>query len=73
MACPHAHSQVHDSPMGKQPWQRHPAKIKAAPMGKAAMAKARNHGHGSPHRQEAKAKATPMGSLPRPKHSTLPK
>nr|POE44691.1 hypothetical protein CFP56_79338 [Quercus suber] len=49
--------------IGKQPWQSHTAKFKATHIGKATMAMARSQDQGIPHRQVAKAKATPMGML----------
>uniref|UniRef100_A0A7N2LNV3 Uncharacterized protein n=1 Tax=Quercus lobata TaxID=97700 RepID=A0A7N2LNV3_QUELO len=59
--------------IGKQPWQRYTAKIKIAPMGKAATAKACSQSQGISHRQAAKAKVAPVGKLPRPRHVGLPK
>nr|POF02431.1 hypothetical protein CFP56_28041 [Quercus suber] len=61
------------APMGKQPWQSHTTKFKAAPMGKATMAKKHCQGQGIIDRQAAKAKAALVGTLPGPRHAGLPK
>ena len=57
--------------MGKQPWKSHTTKFKAVSMSKATMAKKHCQGQGIIDRQAAKAKAAPVGILPRPRHAGM--
>lgn len=57
----HAHPYAHSVPIGKQPWQRHIANIKAAFMAPPIV------------KQQSKAKAAFVSTLARPLHVGLPK
>ena len=70
----HVHaSKAMTAPMGKQLWQSHIAMFKVAPISKATTAKVRSQDQGIPYKRAARAKAAPVGILPRPRHAGQPK